>query len=112
MGILIPCCCCCCCCRKATISYLDLKDPVKVKAFLDRGGNPNLEAVEFPHYHQVCGYRTILHWAAFFKNIESCKLLVNAGADKSARDVRGKRPVDIAADMNADKELIDFLRPI
>ena len=56
------------------------------------------------------GNRTLLHWAAYFKNPESVKLLIKSGADTLALSVKGKTPLDIAMYVGAPVEVLAMLR--
>ena len=56
------------------------------------------------------GQRTLLHWAAYFHNVESVKMLIKSGADTTARSSNGYTPLDIAKFVGAPKEILAMLQ--
>ncbi|XP_078594818.1 uncharacterized protein LOC144872467 [Branchiostoma floridae x Branchiostoma japonicum] len=51
-----------------------------------------------------------LHWAARHSHIETCKLLIRKGADVTAKDKRGKIPLDVAKDQEIHRILKEAKR--
>lgn len=69
-----------------------------VKLLIDRGANVNRHD----------GRGTPLHYAAEYGNAELVKLLLEAKADPTAKDWRGKTPLDLAKESN-HKEVVKML---
>ena len=53
-----------------------------------RGGSQAAMLAENRCWCDLCSQNTPLHWAAYNNRVEACKMLVEAGADMTAKDVR------------------------
>jgi ankyrin repeat protein len=81
-----------------------MKEPKVLKAILDGGGNPNAKS------RQERGGTPILEEAVDHDNLESLKMLLDAGANVNARDSLGQTPIFRASNVSsfdAMKMLID-----
>lgn len=52
---------------------------------------------------------TLLHWAAYYKQLDTVKLLIQFGASVDLKDCKGKTALDLAKDQKADKAVLDLL---
>jgi ankyrin repeat protein len=52
---------------------------------------------------------SIIHWAVQANNLESVKILFEAGASLSASDKNGMAPLQIAKNERANQQIIQFI---
>jgi ankyrin repeat protein len=93
----------------------DVKDPAVIKGFVEAAGDvdyvPIPEEGEGPYpkeSEQETGL-TLLHWAAWYKQVETIKILLQYGANVEAKDFKGKTPLDLAKQQKAEKGVVDLL---
>jgi hypothetical protein len=86
----------------------DISHYDRVARFLEIGGDVDLKlpaSFDYPSLN-----RTLLHWAAFFKQEEVCLLLRDTGASVEIKDDNGKTPLDLAIDNGAERSHPNLIR--
>lgn len=91
----------------------DVMDCEKIKSFLAAAGDANYVPIpiedEGPYPEVEETGLTLLHWAAWYKQTETVKALIQFGAKVEVKDVKGKTPLDLATQRGADKDLVALL---
>jgi ankyrin repeat protein len=75
---------------KEVITAIQENDINTVKAFIEKANNVNM----------VDSYgATLLHWVAYYGNLDLAKFILSKGADPNLKDIRGNTPA--ASALNA-----------
>jgi ankyrin repeat protein len=91
----------------------DVKSLDTLKRFLKAAGDANYIPLpmenEGPYGGDDDSGLTLLHWAAFYNQVDSVQLLLEYGAKVDTKDLKGKTAMDLAKSAKASPRILELL---